>query len=328
MALDVATTIEAPLDIIFERELTRDVQSAPVHTARPPRPPLRHKPPRNPNGKFLYIRSSDLHAPYDENYVQTYLLRCPECLRQSFTSLQGLLNHARISHGTEWGTHDECVRACAVVEPDLDVEMGIEVGLGPNGILPGIRSLFKMAVGAHQVSESMLDGDVETAVAGSRLESNSQSSNLVKTLGLHEDTPALAPFLGKEALRRSIKVLGNENDLVDVDGFDDDGHFPNGAEVSSVPRVVSSHLSRPWRMRYIHRNDFEPEREEGTIQDFSMNSSSSLPISRETSEQDKPNGNVPRSEGLQNDLVGSTGSRFHFQARISIIDRSLWIPPG
>ncbi|KAG6891379.1 hypothetical protein C0992_008090 [Termitomyces sp. T32_za158] len=278
VALDVASTIEAPLDIIFGPELRDDVQSPPVHTARPPRPPPRHKLPRNPNGKFLYIRSSDLNSPYDENFVQTYLLRCPECLRQSFTSLQGLLNHARISHGIEWGTHDECVRACAVVDPDLDVETGIEVGLGPNGILPGIRSLFQMAVGVSQVSESMLCGDVETVVAGSRLESDFQSSNLTKTLGLHEDTPALAPFLGKEASRRSIKILGNGDDLVDIEGFDDDGYSPNGAQVSSVPKVVSNHSHRHWRMHYIHRNDFEPEKEEGTIPD------PSLQTSRETNE--------------------------------------------
>ncbi|KAG6900813.1 hypothetical protein C0993_000132 [Termitomyces sp. T159_Od127] len=316
VALDVVSTIEAPLDIIFERELTHDVQSAPVHTARPPRPPPRNKLPRNPNGKFLYIRSSDLNFPYDENYVQTYLLRCPECLRQSFTSLQGLLNHARISHGTEWGTHDECVRACAVVDPDLDVEMGIEVGLGPNGILPGIRSLFQMAVGVHQASELMLGGDVKTVDTGSRPESNSQSLNLTKTLGLHEDTPALAPFLGKQAIRRSIKILGDENDLVDIEGFDDDGHSQNRAELSSVPEVASSHLRRPWRMHYVHRSDFEPEMEKGTIQDMSANDN--LPISRETSEGDKPN---EMFEGSQNSLVGTT-SIFGFHQRLTVFSLS------
>ncbi|KAH0585296.1 hypothetical protein J132_10052 [Termitomyces sp. J132] len=332
VALDVASTIEAPLNVIFEREITHNVQSVPAHTARPFRPLPRHKPPRNPNGKFLYIRSSDLHPPYDDNHVQTYLLRCPECLRQSFTSLQGLLNHARISHGKEWGTHDECVRACAVVDPDLDVEMGTEVGSGPNGILPGIRSLFKMAVGVHQANDLMAGRDVETAVAGSRAENHSQSSNLTKTLGLHEDTPALAPFLGKEAVRRSIKVWVNEDDLIDVEGLDDDGKCPNGVQTSSVAEIVSSDLLRPWKMHFTHRNDFEPETEEGTTQKSTTNINPDLAISRETSlfnatEADKPEATDSRAEGPQNSLMETAGSRFYFQARISIMDRSLWVPP-
>ena len=60
------------------------------------------------------------------------------------TSLQ-LSNHARISHALEWGTHEECVRACATVDPDLNVQDGIEVGVGT--VLPGLRTLFEMAVG-------------------------------------------------------------------------------------------------------------------------------------------------------------------------------------
>ncbi|KAG6862481.1 hypothetical protein C0995_000027 [Termitomyces sp. Mi166 len=333
VALDVASTIEEPLSVIFEREVTHNIQSVPAHIARPPRPPPRQKLSRNPNGKFLYIRSSDLHPPYDENHVQTYLLRCPECLRQTFTSLQGLLNHARISHGTEWGTHDECVRACAVVDPDLDVEMGIEVGLGPNGILPGIRSLFQMAVGVHQASELMPGGDAQTAVVGSRVESHSSTSNLTKALGLHEDSPALAPFLGKEATRRSIKVWGNEDDLVDIEGFDDDSNSLNDAETSTVAKVVLSDSRRPWRMHYTHRNDFEPERVEGTIQESTMNTYPALLVSHETSlsgatAADRPKENdSTRVDGVQNGLMGSTGSRFYFQARISIVDRSLWVPP-
>ncbi|KNZ79972.1 hypothetical protein J132_08327 [Termitomyces sp. J132] len=315
MALDVTSTIEVPLNVIFKREITHNVQLVPAHTARPPRPPPRHKPPRNMNGKFLYIRFSDLHPEYDDNHVQTYLMRCPECLRQSFTSLQGLLNHARISHSKEWGTHDECVRACAAVKPDLDVEMGTEVGSGPNGILPGIGSLFEMAVGVHQASELMAGGDVEPAVAGSHVESHSQSSNLNKTLGLHEDTPALAPFLGKEAVRGNIKIWVNEDDLADVEGLDDDGKCLNGVHTSSVTEVV---LRRPWKMHFTHRNDFEPETEEGATQKSTTNTKPDLTISREGSlfnatEANKPEATGSRAEGLQNSLMGTTGSSFTFK---------------
>ena len=50
------------------------------------------------------------------------ILKCPVCSTTTFTSLQGLLNHARISHALEWGTHEECVRACATVDPDFNVQ--------------------------------------------------------------------------------------------------------------------------------------------------------------------------------------------------------------
>ncbi|KAG6821306.1 hypothetical protein H0H93_000167 [Arthromyces matolae] len=312
VALDVASNIEAPLDVIFDGEIAAPPPAAPFPMSRPPRPPPRQKLLRNTNGRFLYIRSSSLEPPYDENHIRTYLLQCPQCLRQSFTALQGLLNHARLSHGTEWGTHDECVRACAVVDPDLDVEMGIEVGLGPNGILPGVRSLFQMAVGAHQTPESLSPHGVATGEPELPVESHSQDSNLNKTLGFHEDTPALAPFLGKQATRRGIKVW-NEDETVDIESFGDSSSYV-GVKIDDAPSSSSS--SHLWKMSFMHRNNFKPE--ETASNDLDPNQASVQLFEKTLIEATDPSSRSGRN---------ITGSRFHFRARISVVDRSLFIPP-
>jgi hypothetical protein len=131
-------------------------------------------------------------------------------LRISFSSLQGLLNHARLAHNLEWGTHDECIRACAVPGNGTEVEGGVEVGLGPMGVLPGLRTIFQMAVGAHE----NLQG--ESIIIASNSQSPSMAPHLTQTLGLHEDSTTLAPYLGKQALRREIRVW-DEDKHVDIE---------------------------------------------------------------------------------------------------------------
>jgi len=141
-------------------------------------------------------------------------LKMPGCSRTSFTSLQGLLNHARLTHSLEWGTHDECIRACAIPDNDMDVENGIEVGLGPGGILPALQTIFKMAVGATQNNGEEDPNTTENTVTLSDNEGSPQEgSHLIQTLGLHSDSPALAPFLGKEAIRRQINVFDTTEEL-------------------------------------------------------------------------------------------------------------------
>ncbi|KAG6865180.1 hypothetical protein C0991_004623 [Blastosporella zonata] len=333
-ALDAVSAIEAPLDVIFDREIVPVVPPIYAQPAKPPPPPLKQKAPRNPNAKFLYIRSSDLEPPYDENHVQTYLLRCPTCLRQTFTSLQGLFNHARITHRTEWGTHDECVRACAVADPDLDIGMGNEVGLGPNGILPGLRSLFNMAVGAHQPRELQAGGDVDAAVmTGGRVDTPPLTSSISRTLGIHEETPALAPFLGKQAARRAIKIY--PEDTVDIESFDHN-RFKTSMNVqepsaAKTEKGRSDDYRRRWRMHFTHRNDFEPEIER-KMQEIVPNpvadSSSSLEHHPTSNSGAGTPAEEPTSATAQRNHWGMTGTRFHFAARISVIDRSYWIPPG
>jgi hypothetical protein len=261
----------------------------PLPKPREPRPLPEYKPSKPAKPSFLFIRSANLD-PASEDLVQTYLLRCPQCARTAFTSLQGLLNHARITHGLQWGTHDDCVRACAVLDPELDTNAGLEVGLGPHGLLPGLQSLFKMAVA---VGGSYAPDTLETSAS---TESGVPSgSHLARTLGLHKDSPALASFLGKEAPRRRIQV--KEDEPVDV---------------NTVNTRVAS-----WRMRYSHRS------------------------SRQSSDIHQPENSVHLNplEGFsplaaQESSVASQGSqgpahsRFHFSTRITISDRSLWLPSG
>ncbi|KAF8348971.1 hypothetical protein F5887DRAFT_948644, partial [Amanita rubescens] len=258
---DAITSIESPCNIIFDSPLP-----VPPRAGRPP-PRQKHTSARqHSTPSFLYIKSSALghtNEP-DELYL---LLRCPQCLRTTFTTLQGLLNHARIAHHLEWGTHEECVRACAVIEPDIDTSTGVEVGLGPAGILPGLRSIFQMAV------DEMLNLD----------------DHITKMLGLHEDTPALAPFLGKSPIRRGIKVYG-------LDDITDD--------MSHQRRLPL----RPRNTRHIL--EWEQELQANSVSDRVI----SPPV-------------VSHSSTSNTTFLDSTRSRFHFNTRIVVTDRSLWIPP-
>ncbi|KAF5382019.1 hypothetical protein D9615_004461 [Tricholomella constricta] len=336
-AFDAISAIEMPINVLFTREICPKIAPVALNHVQPiriPRPPPKQKAARKPNANFLYIRSADLEPPYDDNHVRIYLLRCPTCLRKAFTSLQGLLNHARISHGLEWGTHDECVRACAVMDSELDVDLGIEVGLGPSGILPGLRSLFQMAVGAHQAIDSATEADVKSDKAGGKAEPPSASSHLVRTLGLHEDTPALAPFLGKQAARRGIKLWGNGDEFVDVDGVgDDEAHNLKGLPTCSMEgeaTIRPTNSQRIWRMPFAHRNDSEPEAP-GKVQEMGpvantepdlTHISSTTPEPFKTADDRHP---APAAGSIN--MITPTGSRFHFAARVIVIDRSFWIPP-
>ena len=272
-AHDALAAIESPCNLIFDHPL-------PV----PPRADLRSTRPAprqkhiNPRPTFLYITSSALGPAKDPD--ELYLLRCPQCLRTAFTTLQGLLNHARIVHHLEWGTHEECVRACAVLDPDLDTSAGVQVGLGPAGILPGLRSIFQMAVGPQTNSPS-------------DQVFNDQSDRVTKMLGLHQDTPALAPFLGKNPVRRGIKVYG-QDDIIDVDGLQ--------------PSDVTHH-----RLPLPSRN---AQRIHEWEQELQVNDS----------QENMPVVSHPSTSATV--LPDSTRSRFHFNTRIVVTDRSFWIPPS
>jgi hypothetical protein len=314
-ALEAVLAIEAPSECIFSREIP-----APLQVNRITRPPPKQKPflTRNPSARFLYISSAALGSAKTDcgSSVQFYLLKCPTCSRTAFTSLQGLLNHARISHSLEWGTHDECVRACAVSDPNIDINAGIEVGLGPVGVLPGLRTIFELAVGtrSHEFERSNGGGfdmkDIRETSAGSLL---------TQTLGLHKDTPALAPFLGKRAHRREITV-SNEDDPVDILGTD----APNYS------------TKKTWRMLYAQRSFAAPSIPQ---EEISLTSISEV-YSQPSSSSDKDEG-----PGVEQDLsktprrsqssplnptinLPTAASRFHFLARVVVADHSLYIDPS
>lgn len=190
---------------------------------------------------FLFIRSSTLPgwevaSKRQDNHL--YLLKCPPCSKTSFTSLQGLLNHARLVHNLEWGSHEECITACATPDNDLDVTNGTEVGIGPTGILPGLRNIFQMAVSTRNTENerALVLPHSNSSATTTALPT---TTSLNETLGLHDETAALAIFLGKEPVRRQIKV--SEEVEVDIEGM-----------TSPSPYSVST--SRRWRMPFAQRH--------------------------------------------------------------------------
>jgi hypothetical protein len=230
VAMDALEAIEAPCNILFSHESNLPQPSPipllqPKYRSRPTPPPKR--------AKLLFVR---LSAPTPTTTPVILKLACalPTCARTDFISLQGLLNHCRISHSLEFGTHDECVKKCAVVvsedERETVVREGTEVLV--DGGLPSLRRLFEIAVGG--------DG---TLGIGHENSANVPSSvtHLSRTLGHHKDTPALAPFLGRAPKKRCINVYEEEDADVDI---------------VTVPLVSES---KPWRMAYTHRNKARPE---------------------------------------------------------------------
>jgi len=234
VALDALRAIEAPSDILLCHD---PPPPFPPKSAQSIRPPPRRLPLNAATTKskplFLFIRSSKLGLPFHgKNDGDTvYLLKCPECSKISFTSLQGLLNHARLVHSLEWGTHEECISACAVPDNNLDVSSGTEVGLGPTGVLPGLRNIFQMAVRGRSTTADLENRGDDSPSTEAPLSTLTASLN--QTLGLHDESPALAHFLGKDPIRRQIRVVDED---VDIEGATD---------------MLSS---RRWRMPFGHRH--------------------------------------------------------------------------
>ncbi|KAK7438473.1 hypothetical protein VKT23_018088 [Stygiomarasmius scandens] len=294
-ALNALSAIDSTSDILFTRE--NFIPASVIHNASKGRPAPKEKPlTRSQKAKFIYLRSSPTDT---QSQNQVYVLRCPICLRTSFTNLQGLYNHARITHNAGWGTHEECVRVCSVLKEkmeaelghELDLEAGIDISAGSN-MLPGVKSLFQMAV---EGTRDRVAGDVNAGGQGER------SVHLTKTLGLHGDSPALAQFLGKEARRKEIKVRAeDENAEVDIDGMDDKG--------VEKPK-------RRWRRPTTHH--------------YGSRGEEIIDLTLPTVEEDiKPVLARDGTTSLENSTVPIVqSSRFRMTCRVTITDSSLFIPP-
>ena len=241
--------------------------------------------------KFLYFR--------DASTDTVARLTCPDCSRSDFPRVQSLLNHCRLQHGREFGSHDDCIRGCAVHVSKHEESWIIENGseLRQSG-LPSLRRLFEIAVGsasslgiasatdasAKQLGVCQADDRIqeeETPQASTPILTLS-STHLSRTLGHHAESPALAPFLGRAPKRRGIMVH-DENTPVDIDGR------------------KQTLVRRRWRKPFIHRSRARP--------------SLDVAIAAEAP--------VPQCHA-----VITQGTRFHVVARVTISDRSLWIPVG
>ena len=288
---------ESPSECFLARE-PRGPSSSHHQNIRPPR---RSNLPVTKTKSFLYIKSSAL-ALGTHGTDDFYRLQCPECLRISFSSLQGLLNHARLAHNLEWGTHDECIRACAIPGNETDVQGGVEVGLGPTGVLPGLRTIFQMAVGAHNFQEPPIITTSDSQIP-------SIAPHLTQTLGLHEDSATLAPYLGKQAIRREIRV------------WDQDKHV----DIETLIQPDNQNPKSRWKMLFTQRNSVALDSDSNM--ELFENETQASPRS-EMSTIPQPIPNVSPRPIDDSHKPPSNQSRFYFGTRIIITDRSLWIPPG
>ena len=255
-----------------------------------------------PRRKLLYLLNRTTQPP------QVVKLACPDCQKTSFSSLQGLLNHCRLSHSREFGSHDECVQRCAVlVESEEERAWVVANGSEVAGIgIPGLKRLFELAVGGGQAVVPVLppmqtDINVpDPQVSPAPVTDAQDVPTLTQTLGHHIDTPALAPFLGRESKRRSICVHDEEADV----------------EVLNTEAIANS---SSWRMHYTHRNTARASLDEvveppetAIIEDVPRSPKSLAAVK------------LPPLPSIS----GGVGSRFHITARVSTQDLSLWIPPS
>lgn len=341
--MDALDAIEVPCDIIWDREPRflaqlpttlepQPVSSVPIHAdSRPasaytPRPSTIRtrglpRAPLQPAKKLLFLRNTDTDPP------EVVKLACPDCSRSDFSNLQGLLNHCRIRHNREYGSHDECIRSCAVLVPDEERDWVVASGIELPGVsLPSLRRLFELAVGAGASSfisntqeipraqEQIREPDTEpTEVAKDELERT--GTPITKSLGYHEDTPALAPFLGRAPKKRVIHVHGNEDDVIDI--FGNDGS------------LTDKKVQKRWHMRHAHRNIARPGLEipeTAFAAEEVSNFSTETPSNSGVGTSDVQHRRSPTAVGLTG--VGVAGTRFHITARITIADSSRWIPPS
>lgn len=318
-ALDALNAVEVPCAFLYDREESvYDDAEPPLRSFSPVAPTQRERiPPKvrptrtaaakiHPQKKLLYIRLHPSQIIADE---QIAILTCPTCTRTQFSTLQGLLNHARLAHGIEWASHDACITACAVpvpssdeVEKDRVEEEGVEVPWG--GSVVGLQRLFERAVGVNLPTSLVSEEGLGAAGAAAI-----PSTLLSRTLGLHADSPALAPFLGRAPKRRCIHTY-EENTDVDILSVDTAPRRPSpsveGRE--AVMREADKGGGRPWRMALPHRNRARPEL------DLVVNAPALVDDVAE-------NTATPA-------IPGSTTSRFHITARVHITDRSLFISPS
>ncbi|KAH6913206.1 hypothetical protein BKA70DRAFT_1525269 [Coprinopsis sp. MPI-PUGE-AT-0042] len=281
------------------------------------RAPPRPKPLGTRKGTFLFVNAQNVTSQLASYLEPTryLLLRCPNCQKAAFSSLQGLLNHARITHDIEYGTHDACIKACAVEDSSMDLDHGVEVGLGPSGVLPGLQTLFERAVGvggapflspvsALSEGREHSETQLEVGVINRPEDEVHAPTALTQSLGIHGDTVALAPFLGKEAQRRKIKAYDED---VDVD--------------SAMVEKAIKKGTKTWKMSFAQRNVAGPPDDLPAL--------TTLPSSGELHVQGGPNvqeSAVAKGPALLDHLLSSSGSRFHFSVRVAIGDRSLFMP--
>ncbi|KAI0927055.1 hypothetical protein AcV5_007694 [Taiwanofungus camphoratus] len=330
-ALDALRAAEAPCEVLFDRgvfarkpkapplqqplsspALAPENTTLPQSTSRSSSTRVRGLPraPPPPARKLLFLRDSNTDPPTIAK------LACPDCKRSDFSNLQGLLNHCRIRHHREYGSHDECVQSCAVLVPQEERDWVVANGTELGGIsLPSLRRLFEIAVGASERVAFLglqkgLDAEKHAVdsedISEQIFDSQPPATHVTRTLGYHKDTPALAPFLGRALKRRVINVYGDEDEVVDIVGNSSgsDAGFQRGRH--------------KWRMPYNHRNIDRPELD-GVVHPTLVSENVDDPPHRGSANAN-PQPMTPAPQGV-------ITSRFHIVARVKVADHSLWLSP-
>ena len=211
------------------------------------------------------------------------------------------------------------------MEEEEEREKVIREGLEIKGMSASLKRLFEIAVGRGvgvvARSEEMdlpnsgeqdwisagleaVPMDVDSGALQS--ESSSPSTLLSQTLGIHSDSPALAPFLRVTQRKRCINVYDDPNAVIDInDGVMDLTEPP--------PKIY-----QPWRKAYHQRSLLDSSAGSDDI----IALSSELCI-QELSGDDKTQETI--NERTATTPSTSTRSRFHITARLGISDWSLRI---
>ena len=302
-AIDALHLSEAPLLPILSREARFLTRPTPNVTPSPSansstnpysRPYARHtRLRRSPSTirtppKFLYFRDVTTNA--------IARLLCPDCSRGDFPRVQSLLNHCRIQHGREFSSHDDCIRGCAVHVPADEEAWVIESGSElRHGGLPSLRRLFEIAVGS----------------SGSSLEITSKNNTPTTQSNVNqEDSPQISTSLPTPTSTHLSRTLGHHADSPALAPFLGRTTKRRGIVVhdeNSPVDIVSGDqvdLRRRWNKPLIHRSRARP------ALDVDFPAETPIP-------QYSPDVNPV-----------AQGTRFHIVARVTISDRSLWIPIG
>ena len=222
-----------------------------------------------------------------------------------------------------------------LVEEEEERSKIVRDGLEVKGMSASLKRLFEMAVGRgagvvtssgaeitmgqQELTTGSHTAPMEVDSVSSQIElSSSPSTLLSQTLGIHQDTPALAPFLRIAQRKRCVNIYDNADAVIDIDG---DGEY-GSIDMSAAPR-------QPWRKAYHQRSllDTAPGADDIIALSYELDASDIADTGRSESKDGTGVQQETHTEKVV-DENASTRSRFHVTARLGISDWSLRATDG
>ncbi|KAJ1950684.1 hypothetical protein IWQ62_006528, partial [Dispira parvispora] len=118
-------------------------------------------------------------------------MACPTCGRYKFTSLQGFLNHTRISHGVEFASHEEAVRLCST---PID-ESGASIAPTPSrSSAVALQPNWLTAASDTRAESAVTPGLTANTLLSNQTLSETQRSQLSSTLDYIKRKPGIKVF--------------------------------------------------------------------------------------------------------------------------------------